>query len=184
MESVRYQYQDGHYYIQLLGDLGFQTSSCLARLIDWITQDELVQGLTVDLQQAESIDSTNLGLLSALGQMMWERRQRRQGLLPGESPRVTITLESLGIHKFFDWTLPVDHMQSMEQFVQLPPPQAELPTSVCERAISAHQSLMSINDANRREFAPILAALRLEIALMQPVVRHESAQAATSECFH
>jgi anti-anti-sigma regulatory factor len=115
--------------------------------------------LTLDLTLCENLDSTFLGTIHELAERA--DRARVELRLQGVTPPVEALFAELGMKSVLERMLPV--------MLPLPTRMSDIPTgdedsrSQNLRILMAHESLAALNEHNRREFGPLLEALRREI---------------------
>jgi len=69
--------KDNRWFVKLIGDVRYTISSGFAALLDELPRRPVPEDVVVDLSEAESIDSTNLGLLARIARHMFACCQRK-----------------------------------------------------------------------------------------------------------
>ena len=145
----------GTFVIKLVGDVRLTLCTTIDDYFNDMFANSVIDGVVVDLSEAEGIDSTSLGLLAKLAVQAKHHYQLVPIIL---SPNADITrlLDSMGFNQVFDI-----HQDSGQPFNDL----GELPLKstdeVCCRSkvIEAHRVLMELNDANREAFSALVDTL-------------------------
>lgn len=149
---------DGVYVLLFQGDVRLTLCAAVDELLDRIFRDEGFRSVQVDLSQADSIDSTSLGLLAKLS-IQAERRFRFRPTLVSTRSDITRVLYSMGFDDVFNIVeTPLEHE---EQLAELPGVDAS-PEETRQRVIDAHKTLMSMNESNQAAFKDLVSALEAE----------------------
>jgi len=149
---------DGVYVLLFQGDVRLTLCAAVDDLLDRIFRDDAFRSVQVDLSQAESIDSTSLGLLAKLS-IQAQRRFRFRPTLVSTQPDITRILLSMGFDDVFNIVeTPLEHE---EQLAELPGVDAS-PEETRQRVIDAHKTLMSLNENNQAAFKDLVSALEAE----------------------
>ncbi|MGK0441492.1 MAG: anti-anti-sigma factor [Pseudohongiellaceae bacterium] len=145
----------GTYLIKLIGDVRLTLCNTLDSYMDDMFGSQDFTGVTIDLSDAQGIDSTSLGLLAKLAINAKKRGLAVPTIL---SPNADITrlLESMGFHKIFN--ICCQSMMSDADFQELPN-QCGSEENVRTKVIEAHKVLMGMNDDNFDNFAELVSAL-------------------------
>lgn len=167
MELVQFCSRQGIFFIRLIGDLEFNSSSRLETLLSWIKENRSIKRLVIDLSYAQTIDSTNLGMIARLGLYAHQKHEHMPILSPGAAAQVKQTLSKFQLHQLFRWK-GEDESFGIEDgaFIRLLGPVEEAEVSICERAIEAHRALVSLGEGNPSEFNSVIAGLQIERALI------------------
>ena len=147
----------GTFVLRFVGDV--RLTLCVA-IDDYLLQmfsDPTFEAVVVDLSEAEGIDSTSLGLLAKLAQETQEQTGR-SALLVSDTGDVHRALQSVGVDDLFEATEAASHELSSRV---LPPSYLDEAGRVAlrERVLDAHRRLMSLNEANAKEFKDLVAQL-------------------------
>lgn len=149
--------QAGAYVIKLTGDVRMTLcttlDTCLHRMVD----DPVFQSVTVDVTEAEGIDSTSLGMLAKVSRLATPAMGRVPTLV---STRADITrlIETMG---FRDRVYAIVSQPQLESKSPLDE-QPALPVNegdARERVLEAHKILMSLNDHNRQTFRELVECI-------------------------
>jgi len=147
----------GTFVLRFVGDV--RLTLCVA-IDDYLLQmfsDPTFETVVVDLSEAEGIDSTSLGLLAKLAQET-QKQTGRSALLVSDTGDVHRALQSVGVDDLFEATEAASHELSPRV---LPPSYLDEAGRVAlrERVLDAHRRLMSLNEANAKEFKDLVAQL-------------------------
>lgn len=145
----------GSYMIKLLGDVRLTLCSTIDTYLDKMFGAEDFSSVTIDLSEAEGIDSTSLGLLA---KMAIQAKKRGLAVPTIISPNQDITrlLESMGFHKIFNICC---QQQEQEKLLQELPCSCSSEEDVRDKVIEAHKVLMSMNEKNYADFVELVNAL-------------------------
>ncbi len=167
MELVQFRAHNGLFLIQLIGSLEFNTSAALETLLDWMKQDQSITRLVIDLSNARVIDSTNLGIIAQMGLFASQNHPQKPILAPGSSANVKETLSRFELNQLYRWKKPEENFNYLQgKMIRFLGPVEESENRICERAIEAHQVLMSLSETNKIEFKSVVAGLKIEKALL------------------
>jgi sigma-B regulation protein RsbU (phosphoserine phosphatase) len=120
---------------------------------------DLQRRVTLDLTLCEHLDSTFLGTLHELADRAEEARVELR--VQGVTPQVEELFAELGMKRVLDRIVPV--------MLPLPTAMSALPGTDEDsharrlRILKAHETLAALNEANRREFDPLLEVLHREV---------------------
>jgi len=146
---------NGFYVIRLVGDLRLTLCTTIDDYFQTMYQDPEFASVWVDLNAAEGLDSTTLGLLAKLAIDVCQRF----GFLPAIfacDAGILRLLKSMGFQQLFD---------IRQEDCSDPGDIAEIPAvagseeAVREKVIEAHRVLMDLSVENRERFRDLLATL-------------------------
>lgn len=146
---------DGAYALKLVGDVRVNLCSTIDDYFLHMFEDPDLVSVTVDLSEAEGLDSTTLGLLAKLAL----RFRKQFGLRPALyscNKGINRLLGSMAFGKIFD---------IREESCLNPEDIDEIPThgddaeAVREKVIEAHRILMDISEENRDRFRDLMIVL-------------------------
>lgn len=145
----------GAFLVKLVGDVRLTLCCTIEEFFERMFSQPDFLAVTIDVTEADGIDSTSLGLLAKVA----VQAKRRFQLIPAilsTNPNITRLLESMGFNKVFD--IQRKPLSCSEQF-------GELATIACNeeaargKIIEAHKVLMAMNDKNRATFSDLVATL-------------------------
>jgi len=146
---------DGAYALKLVGDVRVNLCSTIDDYFLHMFQDPDFVSVTVDLCDAEGIDSTTLGLLAKLAL----RFHKQFGLRPAlYSCNIGINrlLSSMAFSKIFD--IREEACNNPEDIDEIPS-HSDDTEAVREKVIEAHRILMDISEENRDRFRDLMTVL-------------------------
>jgi anti-anti-sigma factor len=146
---------NGAYALKLVGDVRVNLCSSIDDYLENMFTDPGFDSVTVDLCEAEAIDSTTLGLLAKLAL----RARKEYDLKPVIyccSSGINRLLQSMAFSRIFDIRQEtcVD-----DEVIREIPAVSEDDESVRIKVIEAHRVLMDISDQNRERFQDLMVAL-------------------------
>lgn len=154
--GIFYTQQGCCYVLKLVGDIRYTMGCSLDDLLQQHLSEEEIKRVFVDLSEATGIDSTSLGLLAKIANLMKSRSDDKVVLI---SPNDDITqiLESMGFDEVFnichiDQTCP----PASEQAAIKDPAKENMAQTMLE----AHHILSQLNDKNRVMFKDVICALK------------------------
>lgn len=153
--KIQFAEQNGSFVLKFVGDVRLTLCTVLDAAIDQIFDTARFAAIIIDLSEAESLDSTTLGLLAKLS----IKSRQKTGLLPTlatTNPDITRLLNSMGFDQVFNI---VSHPVVTSENLRDLPPQDENEEKVKEKVLEAHRILMSLNESNRNEFRDLVSAL-------------------------
>ncbi|MCB1691375.1 MAG: anti-sigma factor antagonist [Pseudomonadales bacterium] len=158
MGKILLAHQDGVKVLKFVGDVRLTLGPAISAFVKQIGSNPELRAVVIDLTEAESIDSTALGLLAKISL----RSQESLGALPtivSSNDDITRILFSMGFENVFV----IVNEASKEVG-----PLGELPTQMLsedamrEQVLEAHRVLMSLNEKNQDMFRDLVEALENE----------------------
>lgn len=147
----------GVHVFRYTGRVTYTAAPAIQRFLDDLLTDGGISGLIFDLTQAESLDSTNLGLLARLN----ERVQDATGapsLIISSNPDITDVLFSMGFDQSFrilsDAEAPPNSAPGRD--IDLAP---SSPAELHETMLEAHRALVRLSHAGRLQFQEVVTCL-------------------------
>jgi anti-anti-sigma factor len=156
---ILYSKKDGMYFLKLVGDIRHTVSHRLDRFIKIVFYDQDFLDLMVDMTETEYIDSTNLGLLAKISNLMRERFERKPTIL-STNKNITVLLENIGFDKAFiivtdtNWT-----PQKLSEISDA----ADNEKDAAMRILDAHRTLMELNEKNKDMFKSVVELLEKDV---------------------
>lgn len=150
---------DGVGYLRLGGELRYDNAGALEHLIEhWFGQDQaLVSAVVVDLNQAEFMDSTAIGLLAAIARELMQRGLPPPTLFSTQT-EINLLLRSLSLDEVFtlvEQSTAPEHLAALDEGSDQPCSGASI--------LHAHRMLMDLTEANRIAFKPVVDLFREEL---------------------
>lgn len=153
---VTHAHQQGIHVLRYFGTVDFMLAPGIQRFVEQLIEDGSVSGLVFDLSQANSLDSTNLGLMARVNERLLNVGAANSVIISSEGD-IDVVLRSMGFDQTFDVHTPGSDAEpeSEEPITTESPSAAELR----ETMLAAHQALVRLSDAGRLEFAPVVECL-------------------------
>lgn len=146
---------NGSNVIKLVGDVRLTLCTVLDDYFEQMFGDKDFSSVIVDLNEAENVDSTTLGLLAKLALMARNRYQLTPVIL-STNPDITRVLQSMGFDRVFRIR---QHPLSNEEDLGELPQVEESEGAVKEKVLEAHRVLMGLNDRNKAKFKELVSML-------------------------
>lgn len=152
--SASYAVRDRTYVLRLQGAIRYTLGHALDTFVDHLFAQEDFDDIVVDLSEAESIDSTGLGLLAKIANLL-RRRDGRKPLLFSPRGDINTVLGSICLDEAF---VVCDSAPAAAPAAIPPtdPSEAQLAQTVLE----AHRLLSDMNENNRAMFRDVVDALQ------------------------
>lgn len=153
--KIQFAEQDGSFVLKFVGEVRLTLCSALDATIEKIFAALNFTAIIIDLTEAQSIDSTTLGLLAKLSILS----RQKVGLLPTlvtTNPDMTRLLQSMGFDQVFNI---VDRPVPCTDCLTDLPPQDQSEEVVRSKVLEAHRILMGLNESNREAFHDLVSAL-------------------------
>lgn len=147
--------QDGVYIIKLTGDVRVTLCATIDMYVSAMLSAPDFNSVVIDLQDAECIDSTTLGLLARIAIGCQERLDLTPILISGNRS-IDRILQSVGFNHVFD--IRDGAPEQVSEFAEMPMVQAT-GEELRHKVIDAHRTLMGLNDTNRVAFEDLIVAL-------------------------
>ena len=141
--------------LKLEGDVRVPWCVSLETYCGYVIQQPNLSGVCVDLTQAVNLDSTTLGVLAKVAILCSKHCEGRARLLCADPDLIRLA-ESMGFDTVFDIAEgPALTGVSFDELPYVDCSESEFQESV----ISAHRTLMDMNDDNKAAFSDLVAAL-------------------------
>jgi hypothetical protein len=114
-----------------------------------------VSGLVFDLTAAESLDSTNLGLMARVNEEVHDLGAANSVII-SNNEEIDVVLRSMGFDQSFDLIPAAPVPDAPPEPVAAEPPSA---TELHHTMLDAHRALCRLSEAGRLEFEPVVACL-------------------------
>ena len=153
---VTHAAQQGVHVLRYFGTVNYTLAPGLQQFLQHLLVDDHVSGLVFDLTAAESLDSTNLGLIARANEQVRESGAPNSVIISSNED-IDVVLRSMGFEQSFD-LLPAAHKppEFADSPVTTPPPSvAELQRTM----IDAHRALIRMSEAGRVAFESVVSCL-------------------------
>lgn len=153
---VTHAAQQGVHVLRYFGAVNYTIAPGLQQFLQHLLGDDHVSGLVFDLTAAESLDSTNLGLMARANEQIRESGAPNSVIISSNED-IDVVLRSMGFDQTFD-LLPAEQnpLQTSADPVHTPSPSA---SELQHTMIEAHRALMRLSEAGRVAFEPVVACL-------------------------
>lgn len=157
---VTHAARDGVHVLRYFGTVNYTLAPGLQRFLEAIMHEGSIAGLIFDLSAAESLDSTNLGLMARANEEM-RGAGAKSSVIISSNEDIDGVLRSMGFDQSFE-VVPSSHA---------PPALGDAPVdsepcsaSELQRTmLDAHRALMRLSEAGRLEFEPVVACLERDL---------------------
>jgi anti-anti-sigma factor len=153
---VTHAAQEGVHVFRYFGAVNFTLAPGLQRFLQHLIHDGGVSALVFDLSAAESLDSTNLGLMARINEEVREAGAANSVII-SNNEEIDAVLRSMGFDQTFEF-YPAGR--------EWPDASAEAVTSEAPSALElqrtmldAHRALVRLSEAGRIEFEQVVACL-------------------------
>ena len=150
---------NGICFIKFIGIIQYTISSGFDKLVEDIIKSDSVNEVVFDVNEANHIDSTNLGLMARIaGQMI--KKTGHKPVIICKNEDIRTLLLSMGFEQAF---------LIVEKLEITPPELFPLPAEIQQRAdqlkmlTEAHRTLMEMNDENREKFKTVVKIFENEV---------------------
>jgi anti-anti-sigma factor len=148
--------QAGFHVFRFVGDIRYPLAPVLERFVDNLFMLDRPEQLVLDLNDARTIDSTNLGLMARIANRM-EQRGGPRVTIASDRDDINQLLGSMGFDEVFDFVehSPTAPFAASEVLVVCEPDRVGMARTI----LDAHRQLMKLNARNRDLFGEVVAAL-------------------------
>ncbi len=153
--KIQYAESDGSFILKFVGDVRLTLCSTLDKTLESILQRPGIQSVIIDLTETLGIDSTSLGLLARLS----IQSKKRFGFVPtilSTNDDINRVLITMGFDQVF--VIVKEAESGPEMLYDLPCEECD-DQDVMEKVLSAHKTLMDMNEHNKQEFQDLVAQL-------------------------
>jgi anti-anti-sigma factor len=159
---VTHAAQKGVHVLRYFGTVNYTLAPGLQQFLQHLLVDDQVSGLVFDLTAAESLDSTNLGLMARANEQVRETGAPNSVIISGNED-IDVVLRSMGFDQTFD-LLPADPrpLDATAAPVSTPSPSA---ADLQRTMIDAHRALVRLSEAGRLAFEPVVACLERDVSV-------------------
>ena len=141
--------------LRFIGDIRYTLSPSIDRFLEEIFTGPQPVSFVIDLTEADSIDSTNLGLLARLAIRM-QRLDAQRVTIVSNRADINSVLTSMALDEVFD--IVKDTGLETDAAQEVPQKYTDRET-LARTLIDAHRALMDLNEDNREMFQDVVAAL-------------------------
>ena len=141
--------------LRFIGDIRYTLSPSIDRFLEEIFASSKPAGFVIDLTETDSIDSTNLGLLTRLATRM-QRFDAQRVTIVSNRADINSVLNSMALDEVFD--IVQDTCLETDATQEVPQKDTDRET-LAHTLIEAHRALMDLNERNREMFRDVVASL-------------------------
>ncbi len=156
---VLYAHEGPVHVLRYVGAIKYPLTPWIDRFVNMLFDREHVDDLVVDLSEADSIDSTNLGELARIAQRLRESGSHRPVILCTQEAMNQL-LRSMALDEVFELARDLDLPESE---TEIPAPGAPSQAELGAVMLAAHKSLAQTNEANRQRFRDVIALMEAEV---------------------
>ena len=150
--NVYYAVKSGIHGLKYVGHIRYTIGASLDKFIKTLFDGPRPNGFLVDLTETESIDSTNLGLLARIANLMKQCGSPKVTLV-STNEDINELLFSIGFDEVFDIVDETGHVMTDSQELGL---QEDTGPEMAQTVLNAHRTLMSINEENKARFQDVI----------------------------
>ncbi len=156
---VLYADHDHVHVLRYVGDIRYPLAPSVSTFVDSLFEHLNGGDLVVDLSDAESIDSTNLGEIARMAELLWDHSHKKAAII-STRPEINQVLYSMAFNEIFD--ICTDCKQRCDgQPIPKVSASQELSLQVI---LEAHRRLMEMNEQNRRQFSEVVELMERDLA--------------------
>ena len=158
--------EDGHYLLRLIGDVRVTQCMDISQYLQGIFKSKDIKSLTVDLSGAKWLDSTTLGLLTRLAQLVISKGCCKP-IIVTQNDDIIELLRSMYMQLVYDFSRDDDNcvellVDSCTNFNGGDSRSTVLDKDEIKReVINAHRALMELSTENTKKFTDLLKALEV-----------------------
>ena len=153
--KIQYAESDGTFILKFVGDVRLTLCSTLDKTLESILQEPGIRSVIIDLTDTQGIDSTSLGLLARLS----IQSRKRFGFVPtilSTNDDINRILMTMGFDQVF--VIVKEAGEGPEVLHDLPCDEC-VDNDVMDKVLSAHKTLIDMNEHNRQEFQDLVNRL-------------------------
>jgi len=161
---VTHAEKQGVHVLRYFGAVNFMLAPGLQRFCEHLIHDGNISGLVFDLTSAESLDSTNLGLMARVNEQL-RCSGAANSVIISSNEDIDTVLRSMGFDQMFDLVPAEDDAKQSDGACCEDVP-ADVPSSGELRRVmlDAHHALVRMSEAGRLEFEPVVACLERDVS--------------------
>ena len=161
MPKNEYKYANvgNNYFIKLSGELKYTECTSFSSFINKLEKNSDYNDILVDLSESIYLDSTNLGLLAKISQLVLDKYNHRLTVI-STNPDVTELLRNIG---FEDICLLIEESPISDAAYNKIMGMNEAEESMAKMMLEAHRQLMNMNEKNREEFNNVVELMERQI---------------------
>ena len=152
---VTHAAREGVHVLRYFGTVNYTLAPGLQRFLQHVIHEGPLSGLVFDLTAAESLDSTNLGLMARVNEEVHDLGAANSVIISSNED-IDVVLRSMGFDQSFDLFASAKVPEAIAEPVAAEPPSA---TELHHTMLDAHRALCRLSEAGRVEFEQVVACL-------------------------
>jgi anti-anti-sigma factor len=160
---VLYADQDHVHVLRYVGDIRHPLAPAVSAFIDSLVERMNGGHLVVDLSEADAIDSTNLGEIARIAELLESRGSRRAAIISTRPP-INEVLYSMAFDEVFDVCTEPNSIAGGEPI----PAVRATPETSLQIILAAHRRLMGMSESNRQQFCEVVALMEEQCGAAAP----------------
>lgn len=157
---VTHAARNGVHVLRYFGSVNYTLAPGLQRFLDGILHEGGLSGLVFDLTAAESLDSTNLGLMARANEEI-RGAGVAQSVIISNNEDIDDVLRSMGFEQSFDVVHGRVVLEGDPEPVPSEPPAAK---ELQRTMLDAHKALVRLSEAGRLEFESVVECLERDLS--------------------
>jgi anti-anti-sigma factor len=148
---ILYADQDNVHVLRYIGDIRHPLAPAVGAFVNDLVKRMNGDHLVVDLSETEAIDSTNLGEIARIAELLQHKGGRRAAIISTRPP-ISEVLYSMAFDEVFDVCT-----EPLLGFHAAPIPTVDAtPEASLEIILDAHRRLMRLSENNRKQFCEVV----------------------------
>ncbi len=144
-------------FLKITGSVNYTTCLGFKKFTEQLLQRSKLNKISINLCEAKSIDSTNLGVIAKYANYMITHCGSK-AIIYSTNPNITSILNGSGFGQVFEI---VDEIrQPLPGLYPIPGSEFESKKEIGDTLIESHTTLMNLNEENREKYSNIVEALR------------------------
>jgi len=163
---IEYAIHDAFLVLKFIGEIRYTMGgvfggpAALNSFLDSTLTQPGIHEVIIDLTEAESVDSTNLGVMAKVTRYT-QQHCGHQAIIISTNRDINTLLESVGFDQVF--TILTDTDVSGNDLQPLPEHHGD-PKAFAQLVLDAHRELAALNEQNRAAFKSVISALEGEVS--------------------
>lgn len=158
--KVLHASHDGIHVLRFVGDIRYTLSPSIDRFVKQLFSGPPPAGFVIDLTETDSIDSTNLGLLARIANLMKNQNGSRVTILSDRTD-INAVLISMAFDEVFDIVSHALFECGAEKELARQDSDKE---TLTRTVLEAHRALMDLSEHNEKMFRDVVTALEKNMA--------------------
>ena len=162
---VTHAEEQGVHVLRYFGTVNYILAPGIQRFVDHLIDDGSILGMVFDLTCAQSLDSTNLGLMARANERLLNVGAANSVIIFGDGD-IDVVLRSMGFDQTFDM-VPSGEPKAGALPVSIAPDVSGEPIGIDSASandlrqtmLEAHRALIRLSDAGRLAFEPVVQCL-------------------------